>query len=115
LKMDREDCLHYVDPPYLISTRKRGNGTSPEHRYRHEMNDVDHEKLAEVLRGLKGMVIVSGYPSPLYDRLYAGWHGLEWTSGQFCNASNLSGSRTRTECIWMNDAAFARCPILRLF
>jgi DNA adenine methylase len=103
-KMDRAEALHYVDPPYLASVRKVGNGTTPGHRYRHEMTGAGaHEKLAEMLRSLTGMVIVSGYPSKLYDRLYAGWYRVEWTGGQFCSANTQS--QTRTECVWLNAAA----------
>jgi DNA adenine methylase len=105
-KMDREDVLHYVDPPYPMTTRKIRNGTAMEHRYRHEMTDADHVKLAEVLHTLKGMVIVSSYKSALYDRLFHDWESTEWTSGQFCSAN--SGSQKRTETVWLNDAAWSR-------
>jgi DNA adenine methylase len=101
-KMDRRDTLHYVDPPYPMSVRKIGNGTTPEHRYRHEMTDADHKKLAALLRSLKGMVIISSYPSPLYEKLYCGWRKIQWTGGQFC--SQNSGDKKRTEVVWMNKA-----------
>ena len=68
-KMDRKDALHYVDPPYPIHTRRIGNGTTLEHRYRYEMKDADHEELSSLLHALKGMVIISSYPGPLYERL----------------------------------------------
>ena len=102
-KMDREDCLHYVDPPYPMSTRRIGNGTCLEHRYRHEMTDAQHKELAKLLRSLKGMVIISSYPSPLYERLYRGWKRVSWTGGQYC--SQNSGDKTRTECVWLNRSA----------
>lgn len=103
-KMDREDALHYVDPPYPISTRRIGNGTTPNHRYRHEMTDEDHVRLSELLHSLKGMVVISSYPGPLYDRLYSGWHSIEWTSKHFVSTS---GDAKRTECVWLNPAARA--------
>jgi DNA adenine methylase len=109
-KMDREDALHYVDPPYPMSTRKIGNGTTPEHRYRFEMTDTDHEQLAALLHSLKGMVIISSYPSHLYERLFRDWKTAEWTSGQFCSAN-----QKRTEVIWMNRQAYLLSPIKRLF
>jgi DNA adenine methylase len=111
-KMDRRDCLHYVDPPYPMSVRsfgkndtgeKGGNGTCLEHRYRHEMTDRDHCNLASVLHSLKGMVVISSYDSPLYARLYKTWKKISWTSGQFC--SQNTGDKTRTECVWLNRAA----------
>ena len=103
-KMDRHDVLHYVDPPYPISTRQKGNGTTPKHRYRHEMTDADHERLSELLHSLKGMVVISSYPGALYDRLYSGWHAVEWTSKHFVSTS---GDAKRTECVWLNPAAHA--------
>src|SRR6266478_9394368 len=102
-KMDREDALHYIDPPYPMSTRKIGNGTALEHRYRWEMTDNDHKKLAELLHSLKGMVIISSYQGPLYGKLYCGWKRVSWTGGQYC--SQNSGDKTRTECVWLNRAA----------
>jgi DNA adenine methylase len=102
-KMDREDCLHYVDPPYPFSERKIGNGTTLEHRYRWEMTDKDHRDLSKVLHSLKGMVVISSYSGPLYERLYRTWKKVSWTGGQFC--SQNSGAQTRTECVWMNKAA----------
>jgi DNA adenine methylase len=115
-KMDRPDTLHYVDPPYPMAVRKIGNGTTPEHRYRHEMRDRDHERLARVLLELKGMVMVSSYPGRLYERLYAGWKCFDWTSGHFCSSNNKTGraSATRTECVWLNAAAERNMPQARL-
>lgn len=113
-RYDREETLHYVDPPYPSSVRRIGNGSTPEHRYRHEMtDDASHEKLSELLKSLRGMVILSGYPSPLYERLYRGWHTVAWTGGQFCSANTRS--QTRTEMIWMNAAATRVSPLRGLF
>jgi DNA adenine methylase len=67
------------------------------------MTDPDHEALSELLHGLKGMVIVSSYPGPLYQRLYADWKTLEWTGGQFCTANS---AQKRTEVVWLNEAAW---------
>lgn len=36
-KVDREDALHYVDPPYPMATRSKANGTTLEHRYRQKL------------------------------------------------------------------------------
>lgn len=106
-KMDREDCLHYVDPPYPFSVRAFGNGSTPEHRYRWEMTDRQHRELSVLLHSLRGMVIISSYPGPLYDRLYRGWKTVCWTGGQFWGGTKKLGmsKETRTECVWMNRAA----------
>jgi DNA adenine methylase len=86
------DNLLYVDPPYLGSTR---TGTN----YRHEMHsEDDHRELADALRGCAATVVLSGYDSPLYAELYAGWHvtRIDTTSGQ-------GGARhERTEVLWCN-------------
>jgi DNA adenine methylase len=110
-KADRIDTLHYVDPPYPKSTRNNGATDSRvEHNYRHEMDDAQHERLAELLHSLKGMVMISSYPSPLYRRLYADWESIEWTGQQFCHAS-----QKRTEVVWLNSAAYLGSPIKRLW
>jgi DNA adenine methylase len=91
---DRADTLHYVDPPYLQQTR-----SSPRHEYRHEMTEQDHIDLANQLHRLKGMVVLSGYPSSLYDdELYRNWTRLE-------RIHMADGARKRTEVVWLNPAA----------
>lgn len=102
-KMDREDVLHFVDPPYPFSVRRVGNGVTPEHRYKFEMTDKDHEELAEVLHSLRGMVVIASYPGPLYQRLYRDWHPISWTQKNLCSTS---GGAKRTEVVWLNDAAY---------
>src|SRR5215469_13923182 len=65
------DALVYCDPPYVQSTRKSTG-------YRHEMTDDDHREMAAALRSSRAAVVVSGYPSALYDgELFAGWHRRE--------------------------------------
>lgn len=104
-KMDTPETLHYVDPPYPGTTRSRDG----DHRYRHEMtSNADHEKLAELLRSLTGMVILSSYSSALYERMFSDWHTIEWTGGQFCSAN--SNSQKRTETVWLNEAAWQSMP-----
>jgi hypothetical protein len=72
---DSLQTLHYVDPPYPYETRnKRWRGKA----YRHEMCDDEHRKLAHTLRGLKGMIILSGYRCSLYNNeLYSDWRCVE--------------------------------------
>ncbi len=85
---DSPATLHYIDPPYLAATRNAGDD------YRFEMDDAAHIRLSEVLHDLKGAVIVSGYPSMLYDDLYVGWDRAE-------RASLADGARPRTEVLYM--------------
>lgn len=94
LAHDGAETLHYVDPPYVHSTRE-GRRTGGE-AYRHEMTDDDHRALADVLHSLKGMVVLSGYPSDLYDKdLYPAWRRIE-------RAALADGARPRTEVLWLN-------------
>lgn len=91
---DAPETCHYVDPPYVHSTRKPGNLAN----YAHEMTDGDHKELASVLRACAGMVVLSGYPSPLYDDLYQGWTVIT-------RNALADGARARVECLWLNPAA----------
>jgi len=88
-QQDADDAVHYVDPPYVWQTRGR------RFQYRHEMTDEDHQKLADVLKSLRGGVVLSGYPCALYDRLYASWQRVE-------RASYADGARPRTEVLWLS-------------
>lgn len=97
-QQDSEETVFYVDPPYVAATRDKGGD------YRHEMTDADHEKLAEVLHGLRGAVVLSGYGCELYDRLYAGWQRIE-------RAAHADGARDRIEVLWLSP----RCPAQGLF
>lgn len=99
LQHDGPDTLHYVDPPYLPETRSTKSRKSGEryHAYRHEMTAGDHEALLEVLVSLKGMVVLSGYPSPMYEAALAGWRRIE-------RDALADGARPRTEVLWFNHA-----------
>lgn len=89
---DSVSTLHYVDPPYLPETRDAGGD------YAHEMTRGDHALLLEHLRGLNGMVVVSGYPSDIYDNALQGWQRVE-------RNALADGARARTEVLWINPAA----------
>lgn len=100
---DWPDTLHYVDPPYMHSTRSRKNVYDAKHQYRHEMSDIDHVLLLGKLRDLAGMVVLSGYPNETYDHMLvakAGW-------GRFEREALADGARPRTEVVWINPACAA--------
>jgi len=82
--------LIYSDPPYLMSTRTSGR------RYRFDYDEEDHIELVELLKRLPCHVMLSGYPSALYDKLLDGWRSLE------LQVMNQDG--VRTEKIWFNFA-----------
>jgi DNA adenine methylase len=94
-KYDAVDTLHYLDPPYVVGER------SGKHRYKHDMTDAEHAALLAVVRELKGMVVISGYASPLYDEALAGWRRVR-------RLASIQGGGERTEVLWINPAAAAR-------
>ena len=99
---DHHDALFYLDPPYVRASRDAGRD------YKHELTDDGHRRMAKVLHGLEGMVMLSGYRSKLYDELFGDWHREE-------KAALADGGRKRTEVLWMNPAAMARHPSPGLF
>jgi DNA adenine methylase len=99
---DGANTLHYVDPPYLPETRSNksrrwGGGY---HAYTHEMDDADHAELLAFLPTLNGAVVLSGYHSELYEEALEGWARVE-------RAAMADGARSRTEVLWLNEAAVA--------
>lgn len=96
--------LLYVDPPYLGSTRGGpGDARGRTRRYVHELHgQAEHAELLERLCRCRAVVVLSGYPSPLYEDALAGWCRVEFPAGtgQFAR-----GERSRrTEVIWCNRA-----------
>lgn len=89
---DSYETLFYVDPPYVPETRNKGDD------YRYEMTDGQHAELAGLLHSLKGMVVLSGYPSELYSGLFKGWMRID-------KNAHADGARDRVECLWLNEAA----------
>ena len=80
--------LIYCDPPYLKSTR------SSKRKYRYDYEDKDHVKLIQLLMKLPCKILLSGYPSALYDELLKSWNVLE------LQVMNRGG--VRTEKLWFN-------------
>lgn len=94
-------ALHYVDPPYMHGTRV--NGAAKGRYYRHELDDEQHAELLATLVRLQGMVVLSGYPTDLYDEALQGWTKATTTA----RISAGRGGDTRTECLWLNPACMA--------
>lgn len=91
---DNDRALFYVDPPYVKETRIRKS------HYEFEYTEADHVKLAEALNAAEGMVVLSGYHSDLYDRLYTarGW------SRKTKEAMIDGGTGKRIESLYLNPA-----------
>jgi DNA adenine methylase len=88
---DSDSTLFYCDPPYLHDTR--GDSKA----YGFEMTRNEHIELADVLRGCKGKVALSGYRNSLMDKLYKDWRRFDAPPKQ-CH----SIKKMRQECVWMN-------------
>ena len=87
-KFNYDNVLIYADPPYLLNTR----GWK---QYRHEMNEQEHLDLLAVLTKHKGKIILSGYPSEMYDRELKGWNKIQ-------KKSYNRNSDPRTAVLWCN-------------
>lgn len=86
---DKATTLFYVDPPYVMSTRTKRSV------YVNELSDHDHEELSMVLHSLKGMIILSGYTSNLYEQLYSDWKKIS-------KSTTAQNGKRRFECIWLS-------------
>lgn len=103
---DTPGTLFYCDPPYVPDTRKSGS-------YKHEMTVEDHNDLVELLLGVKGMAILSGYRHPVYEPLErAGWRRHDYETS--CSATartratgilgkgSLEKMQPRVESVWVS-------------
>lgn len=97
---DTPETLHFVDPPYVHSTRQSTNN------YRHEMPDEAHVSLCAFLKTLKGMVLLCGYDNEIYQQL--GWLRID-------KNTLADGANDRVESLWLNPAAEQAMPQAELF
>lgn len=92
-RYDSKETLFYCDPPYLNSEYYYGKDS-----FSHE----DHHRLAGLLHGIKGQVMVSHYSNRLYDDLYKGWHRYEYQSFKGSHKSTGEAKPKTIECLWAN-------------
>ena len=79
--------------PHSCTASANGRGKSTGLR-RTLTEDRDHRELLTLLKRLPCQVILSGYPSGLYDEELSGWRSLEF---QVMNQAGV-----RTEKLWFN-------------
>ena len=102
------DAVIYLDPPYLASTRSAFNGHDagakrPGGDYAHEFaTDEHHRRLAVALATSPATVFLSGYPSPLYDDLYAEWWSVDRRVVRGTAAARGSARPHAIERVWSN-------------
>lgn len=93
-QQDGPQTLFYLDPPYLDTTR-----AAPD-VYAHEMTADDHGRLLSLITRLEGKVMVSGYPSALYDEYLAGWRAVDFDLPN--NSAGGASKRRMTERLWLS-------------
>jgi DNA adenine methylase len=108
-QQDRPGVLFYLDPPYVGSTRstagkRAGTGYLA---YAHELSDDEHAELLAFIKTLRGMVVLSGYASTLYDDALDGWVRVE-------KRAMKDSAGTATEVLWLNAEAARVSPQGRL-
>ncbi len=94
-RFDHPDALIYCDPPYVHGTR----GKQARNIYHAEMADDEHERLGALLHSCKGIVVLSGYDSELYRRIYGEWRQVVFDIANHA-ASGATKNRQR-ECLWI--------------
>jgi len=91
---DKPETLFYLDPPYLSTTRTADNV------YAHEMGETAHTELLDTIRQCKGRVMLSGYPSEMYDKTLHDWNRREFALPN--QAASGKQKRRMIEVIWCN-------------
>lgn len=95
----REDdpaTFFYCDPPYVSSTRIVDSA------YACEMTNAQHRQLLDVLGGIAGKFLLSGYPNSLYDAAARrhGWRRVDIAIDNKASAQKVKPQKT--ECLWAN-------------
>jgi DNA adenine methylase len=88
-KYNRNEVLMYLDPPYILSTRKNKK------IYKHEMADEDHIELCELIKNSSAKIVLSGYANNIYETHLSGFRRTEVQS------YDEKGNK-RIEILWTN-------------
>jgi len=94
---DSPQTLFYCDPPYLHATR--GDSKA----YGFEMDESQHQELAQVLNDCQGMVALSGYEHPLMDEFFPKG---KWFKVKGADKTIHSTKDRRIEFLWTNYNPF---------
>jgi len=109
-RFDNEHAVFYIDPPYVLSTRKNRNV------YSHEVDIEHHKSLVDMLLNCSGAVTLSCYFHDVYQPLVdAGWYRKDfdticYAAGRIRNSKLVGeGSSTkhvpRVETLLINPKA----------
>jgi DNA adenine methylase len=101
-KYGAANAVIYCDPPYLEATRsaaakRRGADYAVEYA-----SEAEHRELARALHHTPAAVLLSGYPSPLYEDLYAGWWRVERSVDKPSSLTPGGRAARGVEVIWSN-------------
>lgn len=101
---DSLDTLHYIDLPYL------GNSRKTKSLYTHEfLMEEGHERILRVAASVKGKVIASHYPHPLYDSILCeehGWTRVETKTVANCMVADVDiEKKRRIEALYISPRA----------
>lgn len=88
-RYDNPDVLMYLDPPYVLTARKSGK------LYSHEMDDEQQRQMLNLITRSRAKIVLSGYPSVLYDNALQGWR-------RDMTQSQTTSTAMATEMIWQN-------------
>lgn len=100
-RYDAPDCVFYLDPPYVPTTRRAGG-------YEHELTLDDHAELVERILALEGVAVISGYDHEVYAPLVTGGGFTRREFGVWCTAAQRSPDRARDrrrEVVWASPRA----------
>jgi DNA adenine methylase len=94
-QQDGPRTLFYLDPPYPHGTR-----TARDAYTQFEMTTADHQELLDLIRQCKGKVMISSYPSRMYDLALVDWnrHDLDIAN----HAASGKKKDRETEVLWCN-------------
>lgn len=98
---DGPDSVFYCDPPYVLDTRSKRK------YYAIEPGDEYHVQLVDVLLSVRGMVILSGYDHPIYERLRdSGWTTDLYGAHATMEVVQTKGTKQkRVEIVYRNQKA----------
>lgn len=99
--MEAEDgphTVHYIDPPYVKSSRTK----SKQSAYgKNELEDPEHVKLLDFVKGLRGAVLISGYDNEIYQHHLRGWHKKVFPANK---RDGRADAEKKAEIVWYRGA-----------
>lgn len=102
-RYDTPRTLFYCDPPYVPKSRSDRQSLGA---YAHEMDSAMHAELLQTLTTIKGMAIISGYETVLYESMLTGWDKKSTLS------RTTNTQRPKRETIWISPQTVLQPQLL---